>query len=319
MVRALALSGPELTMKYASQIIHKNTAQLVGVQLLHLRARLLYQLRQTPQNAALEFEYRYRKALLEFGEADSDIYISTYSKSGTTWMQMILYHLTTAGDMSFDHLFDVSPWVWYAALRQVPLASCPAPRLLKSHDDYARFRGGRRGRVVFVVRDGKDVCVSLYHHRRNFKGFEGSFDEHFEDFLYGTEYNWFTHVKAWLRNDADLPMQVVKYEDLRADFINTVSTLADFLEIDVEPTKLQHVKEACSFHAMKRHELQLGPRDEHFLGMVNSPYHVKNPDQFIRRGVSGEGLERLSSRQLADYQQRFDQELKQFSELKDYR
>jgi len=49
-----------------------------------------------------------------------------------------------------------------------------------------------------VVRDGRDVCVSRYHHRRSFKGYTGSFDEHFQNFLFGTEYNWFNHVAGWL-------------------------------------------------------------------------------------------------------------------------
>lgn len=283
--------------------------------LLRAAARLL----PTRNLKALEFEHRYRRYLAEFGESDADIWVSTYSKSGTTWTQIILYQLTTAGDMDFDHLFDISPWVWYAALREVQPAVTPAPRILKSHDDYARFREPRRGRFLFVIRDGRDVCVSLYHHRRNFKRYEGSFDEHFEDFLHGTEYNWFDHIRPWLLNEYQLPMKVVRYEDLKQDFDATVMDIAAYCGIEVSDEVLARTRERCSFAAMKEHELQLGPRDAHFAGLADTPYLVKRPDQFIRRGEVGEGLATFSEAQLAAYRERFDRSLAGIEAVASYR
>lgn len=51
------------------------------------------------------------KYSLEFGEYDSDIYVATFPKSGTTLTQMILYQMTTEGKMDFNHIYDVSPWL----------------------------------------------------------------------------------------------------------------------------------------------------------------------------------------------------------------
>ena len=279
------------------------------------RARLL----KDEHSRLLELEYRYRRYLAEFGESNSDIYISTFSKSGTTWMQLILYQLTTGGEMDFDHLFDVSPWVWYSSIRQVAPAQTPLPRLLKSHDDYLRFKKGRRGRFIFVTRDGRDVCVSLYHHRRNFKGFKGSFNEHFEEFLNGTQYNWFEHTRRWMENESGLPIIYIRFEDLKQCFEKTVRGLAQSLSLPVSDEIIQRTIEHCSFRSMKKHELQLGPRNSHFSGIEGVPYHVKNPDQFIRRGEVGEGLMVLSDDQLTAYGERFDQSLKHFELLKEYR
>lgn len=267
----------------------------------------------------LEFELRYQRYIAEFGESDSDIYVSTYSKSGTTWTQLILYQLTTTGDMNFDHLFDVSPWVWYAALRKVKPAKTPLPRILKSHDDYLRFRKGRKGKFVFVMRDGRDVCVSLYHHRRNFKRYDGTFEQHFHDFLYGTEYNWFEHVRLWLENSRNLPIHYVFFEDLKNDFSGTVKGIADFCDIEVNDAVMARVLDRCSFASMKKHESQLGPRNSHFDNISDSPYHVKNADQFIRRGDVGEGKETLSPEQLAEYRKRFDETLSGFMSIAHYR
>ena len=299
--------------------IIRNRGVIFRERLLHASSRLLERLVPIQAVQDFEFEHRYRRYLAEYGEANSDIVISTFSKSGTTWTQIILYQLTTAGDMDFDHLFDVSPWLWYAALRQVAPVEPPAPRLLKSHDDYRRFKKGRRGRFVFVIRDGRDVCVSLYHHRRNFKGYQGSFEEHFEDFLHGTEYNWFDHVRPWLENPRQLDIHIVKFENLKANFSETVRALADFCAIDPDAATMKRTCEQCSFAVMKQHEGQLGPRNSHFEGVLNTPYRVENSDQFLRKGEVGEGLTVLTPDQLRAYRQRFDRSLAGFNVVADYR
>ncbi len=296
-----------------------DTGAITTNRLLHRVSEALTRWSGNARLGDLEFELRYRRYLAEFGEADSDITVSTFSKSGTTWMQMILYQLTTAGDMEFDHLFDVSPWAWYAALRRVAPARTPAPRILKSHDDYRRFRKGRRGRFVFVTRDGRDVCLSLYHHRRNFKRFTGSFEEHFRHFLYGTDYNWFDHTRLWLENRYGLPIHYVRYEDLKRDFVGMVRRLAGELSIEVDDDIMARTVERCSFASMKRHELQLGPRNDHFENLEEAPYYVLNPDQFIRAGRVGDGVAELTEQQLAAYRERFDGTLAPFPLMRDYR
>ncbi len=232
---------------------------------------------------------------------------------------MILYQLTTPGNMHFDHLFDISPWVYYSALREVKTTATPQPRIIKSHDRYQRFASGRRGRFVFVVRDGRDVCLSLFHHRRNFKRFDGSFDEHFDDFINGTEYNWFDHIRPWLENSTKLPISYIRFEDLKQDFNGTVQLLAKDCGIETNEATMARVIERCSFQNMKLHESQFSPRNEHFIGKSNIPYFVRNPDQFIRHGNVGEGIAALSPQQLVRYRERFDRSLSEFPLLADYR
>ena len=286
---------------------------------IHAGGKALHALLRSPRSTTWEFELRYRRYLAEFGESDDDILVSTYSKSGTTWMQMILYQLTTEGDMDFDHLFDISPWVYYSALREVAPASTPHPRIIKSHDRYARFAQGRRGRFIFVVRDGRDVCLSLFHHRRNFKRYDGSFEQHFDDFLNGTDYNWFDHLRPWLENAARLPITYVRFEDLKHNFAATVRNVAEACGIAVTETTMARATERCSFEYMKRHEARFAPRNEHFSGKTDAPYLVRNADQFIRHGKVGEGIAALTERQLDAYRERFDRSLAGFPLVADYR
>lgn len=297
----------------------RSTLAIAGYRVLHAGGSAMRALLNSPWAAALEFELRYRRYLAEFGESDSDILVSTYSKSGTTWMQMILYQLTTDGSMDFDHLFDVSPWVWYAALREVAPARAPHPRILKSHDSYARFAKGRRGRFVFVVRDGRDVCLSLFHHRRNFKRYDGTFEQHFDKFINGTDYNWFDHLRPWLENSAHLPITYVRFEDLKRNFTATVLDMAKACGIEVTGGVMARVQERCSFECMKQHEACFAPRNDHFSGITGAPYLVRSPDQFIRHGKVGEGVATLTDEQLAVYSKRFDRSLAGFELVANYR
>ena len=41
----------------------------------------------------------------------TDVVISPFAKAGTTWMQQIVHGLKTGGDMTFDEITAVVPWI----------------------------------------------------------------------------------------------------------------------------------------------------------------------------------------------------------------
>lgn len=266
---------------------------------------------------------RYQQLREHYSERDNDIYISSFSRSGTTWTQMVLYQLTTAGNMDFEHLFDVSPWLFYNALRNTKPVQVPEPRLLKTHDAYSAYSMGAKGRFIYVVRDGRDVLVSMYHHRVNVKGFAGSFNDHFEEFIEGVEYNghyynWFYHVKDWVENHNHLPMLLLRYENLKCDFDVTIQKICEFCDIPLTDTILERTRERTSFAFMKAHEVQLGPQPSQFLRTKDAPYKIRSQKDFIRKGSIGEGKQVLTEQQQAIYAQRFQQVLGHIEFLASY-
>lgn len=75
----------------------------------------------------------FRKGLA-FQPKPTDVFISPYSKCGTTWMQQIVHGLRSGGDMAFSEITEVVPWIEMAHdLGLDPEAQRFEPRAFKSH------------------------------------------------------------------------------------------------------------------------------------------------------------------------------------------
>ena len=122
----------------------------------------------------------------KFVPRPDDIFVVTYPRSGTTWMQMILYQLTTDGSMEISHIAQHSPWFERSADSDQGYEDRAAPRVFKSHLPFEQIPKGP-GRYIYVARDGRDVAVSYFNFYRSHNGYKGTFAEFFELFLCGKE------------------------------------------------------------------------------------------------------------------------------------
>lgn len=246
---------------------------------------------------------RVREALFfqTFEPRDEDIYITTYFKSGTTWMQMILYQMFTDGNMDFEHIYDVSPWLINEAGKKDGadrINKLGNPRVFKAHEPYKEFDPENKNKFIHVYRDGKDVAVSLYHHRKNYNDPDETLDKIFESYFTGGSYNWFKYTKEWLENKSQFNIFYVNYADLKNNFDETVLKVAEFLEVNINDHMLTRIKERSSFEFMKAHETKFGEQ----------PQTQKIYNQFIRNGNLGDG-EQLSERQKQAYKTIYAKEL----------
>lgn len=230
----------------------------------------------------LQFE-QYR---MVFGERDDDIYISTYQKSGTTLMQMILYQLTTKGDMNFNHIYDVSPWIRNASLKKQKPIELPSPRLIKTHDKYKNFPKGTKGRFIYVYRNGMDVAVSLYHQNKNYNKSNLEFENFINDFF--KTKSWFKHTQSWLKNERKFPILYVRYEDLLKNKKTEINRIIEFCDLQPNQDAIDRAIKYSSFDYMKRNESKFGDQPQERKQVY---------DQFIRKGKVGEGKKEFSKNQ----------------------
>ncbi len=243
-------------------------------------------LSQNLVNATKELNYLKYKML--FGEKDSDIYIVTYPKSGTTIMQMMLYQLTTNGAMDFEHIYEKSPWIKNDVHLGFKPKKLPDPRLIKSHDTYDVFPKETKGKFIYIYRNGMDVLVSNYYQKKQYINPNLNFDEYFDTFMKEHPKNWFNNLLHWKENKQKLPVLYLRYDNIINNLEETAKTVAQFANIPITDNAINRVKERCSFKFMKQHDEKFG------LLAQEAPFRKTS---FLRKGVIGDYKNHLSKKQ----------------------
>eukprot|EP00611_Tribonema_gayanum_P029045 TRINITY_DN7662_c0_g3_i6.p4 TRINITY_DN7662_c0_g3~~TRINITY_DN7662_c0_g3_i6.p4 ORF type:complete len:179 (-),score=68.03 TRINITY_DN7662_c0_g3_i6:222-758(-) len=141
--------------------------------------------------------------------------------------------------------------------------------------------------LVMSRRVRQDVLVSLYHHARNKPdfNFNGDMGDMLAHFAAGTCENgdWFKHVLEWWAEAKKDPEHVLflKYEDLIAEPLRGVRSIAQFLGLPHADGVLQAVVDKSSIDAMRK--------DSKAAAAVGFDH--------LRRGGAGGWREALTARQ----------------------
>ena len=102
---------------------------------------------------------------------EGDIVISTRSKSGTTWIQMICALLVFQTPELPAPLGELSPWLdWLVSPRDEVLAALAAQehrRFIKTHTPLDGLPIDARATYIVAARHPLDMAVSLYHQGDN--------------------------------------------------------------------------------------------------------------------------------------------------------
>lgn len=239
-----------------------------------------------------------------------DIFLATYPKSGTTWLQMIMFQLTTDGDLDkISHLSHAIQHLEESQVaRPVDLESLPGPRVFKTHLQYKHLPKG--GKVIHVARNGMDVANSFFHHHQSILGYRGTFPHFFQAFLAGrVPYgSWFLHMAGWLEQKAQPNILFLNYEDMKKDLAGTIEKIVNFCDLKVEPEQMPRILERCSFEYMKNHQDKM---DIVSLTLANKGL---TPNQLIRKGEAGQGAKQLDEAQRAEFKKLYDTHLAQFDQ-----
>jgi hypothetical protein len=240
----------------------------------------------------------------KFVPRPDDIFIVTYPRSGTTWMQMILYQLTTVGNMDFPHITSVSPWFERSLKEGKAYDALPAPRVFKSHLSYRKIPKGPC-KYLYVARDGKEVAVSYYHFQKTHMGYKGTFDEFFTRFLKGEDHygSWYRHVRGWWEHRHDPNVLFLFYEELAADLPSCLRKISAFCGLEIAPERWDDILERCSFAFMKQHENQFDP----LTAMLYEQGF--QPNCHLRKGQSGAGGAHLSPQQSRQFDNKYSTRL----------
>ncbi len=190
----------------------------------------------------------------------ADVHLVSYPKCGRTWLVLLIgkslqlhYGLKNRNLLKLRAF--TRPW------RDIPY-------ILQHHDGGPEFllpeeletdKSAYRGRkVVFMVRDPRDVLVSSYFQktRRN-RNYEGTMGEYVHERRGGIE-TIVAFYNIWARN-CEVPRDflIIRYEDLHADTPGELRRVLDFIGLDaIADTTLQEAVDFCRFDNMRKLESQ---------------------------------------------------------------
>jgi len=261
---------------------------------------------------------------LDFEHRAGDIVISTRSKCGTTWMQMICCLLVHQRASLPAPLGELSPWLdWEVEPAEEVRARLVAQthrRVIKTHLPLAGLPLDPKVTYVVVTRDPLDVAVSFFHHLRNIDqarmGQLRATPPQDPAAIGSTLSAW---LDAWIDDRTDpiesldtLPgnlhhlddawarreepnVVLVRYEDLQHDLEGEMGRVAQRLGIDIVPGRWPELVAAAGFDAMRDRSGETSP--DH-LGVF------KDQKAFFRSGRVGDGRAACSTAQLVRYERR---------------
>lgn len=195
-----------------------------------------------------------RKIYFDFHPRPLDIFIVTYPKSGTTWLQAIMYELIHGDNQRFSHISEVSPF-FEKPYDDRHLRDLIEPRIIKSHLHHKDMPIGR-SRYIYVIRNPTDVLVSHYYHDISFTNYKGSFDQYFKHYVSNKVYKglWARHVSGWLKNKNKLNVLYIYYEDLQNNFAHELNRIASFCGETLSPERVEGIRDNVAFKKMKANQ-----------------------------------------------------------------
>ena len=168
-------------------------------------------------------------AIADYHPRSSDIVISPFAKCGTTWLQQTFHTLRTGGDMDFDDISRVVPWIETSRLLGINLEAPQraTPRGFKSHLAWDKIPKGAR--YVVSLREPKDALVSMHRFMEGWVLEPGAVKvEEFAAARFTAEEGkgcW-AHLLSWWGQRNNPNVLLLSYEHMVADPERTVRRLA---------------------------------------------------------------------------------------------
>lgn len=279
------------------------------------------------------------RSALAYKPRPDDLFIVTYPKCGTTWVQNIVSCIFKNGKPfeSAQEFLTQTPFLEMTGAEAAE--TMKRPGAIKFHLPFHLTPWSTEAKYIFVARNPKDCCVSFFHHTKNIAAYdyeEGTFDDFFELFIEGkVDFgDYFETVLSWYEHRNDPNVLFITYEELKKDNVTGVLKIAGFMgsqykeALEKDEKLLRDVIHHSSFAFMKEHlnkymaEFQSIPKEV----LENNPdlppglkdlftkdadVFKKQPDSvtFVRKGIVGDWKNYFTPEQNARIQKKFKERM----------
>ena len=226
-------------------------------------------------------EYIVKKSFSRFmpdNPLHDDLYIVSFPKSGTTWLNFLIanVHLKMSGSsqhVTFYNIDDFIPDIAQVRCIKENILPFPGHRVIKSHAEFNPLYQ----KIIYLVRDPRDVMVSYYWFLKKL----GSFQEDISQLIRSQTFGipaWCRHVQGWAeKTPIANRIEFIRYEDMKADPLLVLSRVYSLLGHQIPTEILEQAIEVSSFANMKKLEADYNHGgDFRFPGF-----------EFVRKGQTG--------------------------------
>src|SRR3569832_157336 len=262
----------------------------------------------------------------DFKFRDDDIVISTYAKSGTTWMQQIISQMLFNGETDLDTQ-GMSPWIDFRVPpKEIKLAAVEAQthrRFVKTHLPVEALVYSPKAKYLYIGRDGRDVLWSLYNHHARAnqlwydvlnltpglvgdpierpdqdinRYFRTWLDENGKPF-----WPYWENIRTWWAARTLPNVKLVHFADLKADMEGQMRSIADFLGCEIDAAQWPAILTHCSFEWMKANAERMSP--------LGGAIFEGGAQDFINKGTNGRWKDVLTAEEIEAYESKAVDEL----------
>ena len=195
-----------------------------------------------------------------------DVFVATQMRSGTTWMQQLVYQIVTRGRGGFEtpdrsHLYAISPWLDAldsVSIEDAPLVGEPPVRIVKTHLPAELCPFAAHAKYIYVARHPVRCFASIVDFNRTLLGpltppIATLADWFCSDRMYWLP--WPRHVDGWWRlMQQHGNVLFIHFERMVSDFAAVRDAVTAFLGCALSADEKRRVDERCSLRYMKAHE-----------------------------------------------------------------
>ncbi|RWS11019.1 Amine sulfotransferase-like protein [Dinothrombium tinctorium] len=236
------------------------------------------------------------KSGLNYKAKDSDKFIVTFPKCGTTWTMQICVLLFNDGDVPNDvaekTLYVRIPFLESMGAQAIDQTS--SLTAIKTHLPFDLTPYNPNAKYIYVARNPKDACVSFYHHHKLFREYE--FDGSFHDFMLC----WLNgeiecgsykdNLLSWWNHKDDDNVLFLLYEEMKDNIREAILKMATFFgkeyrtKIEENAEILNKIVKNSDFTFMK----QTTNKSFEMRSRANAAIAENRDYEFIRKGIVGD-------------------------------
>uniref|UniRef100_A0A0K8R7V1 Putative sulfotransferase n=1 Tax=Ixodes ricinus TaxID=34613 RepID=A0A0K8R7V1_IXORI len=274
------------------------------------------------------------RSALRYKPQPGELFIVSYPKCGTTWMQHIVYDILHGRSPPKDVLsfYREMPFLEFQGADSA--GDMPRPGAIKTHMPFQLQPYSKDAKYIYITRNPYDCCVSFFYHTKampEYRFKDGTFDEFFEMFIEGTADfgDYFDHVLSWYEHRNDPNVLFVTYEDLKKDTAAWVLKIAYFIgeeygrRLREDQRALDAILDKTSFRIMQQEgncsfkqlyeDIKTIPEGERpewfsFVKKAMGEDVLQNPmnGDFVRKGVVGDWRNHFSADQVKRLKERIE-------------